>query len=552
MNSSETLKKLISLFQNQKYNEVINEIDKIKNKDSVILNLYGGAKLLRNDKTKNDKVSALESFEKGYLIDITSENGLRALCNFINIATEFKKFDKIFEYYHKAKKVFGENEKLLEAIQRVYQYQFKVEERNKILKKLVNNKSKSVRIWSSFLYNNNFLSDIVSQEDHYNLTLNFDGVLKDFKLPEIKLENKILERPIRIGFLSADLNRNHSVVYFLRGLLENLDKKKFHLTAIGNWRDEGFLNKQISNLFDDWFSIYKYDDLNSIKLIRSKKLDVIFDLMGMTSENRPVLFKNRISPVQINWLGYCNTSGIKNMDYIFSDYNLIYEEEEKYYFEKVKKFKNIWNCHSGFSFNRNLIPQPSLKNNIFTFGSFNNFTKISKENLNCWEKILKTSNNSRLILKSSIDYFPEYLSDQFKKRGIFDQIKLLTKTSTFKEHIDMYDQIDLALDTFPYTGVTTTFEALWKSVPVLTLKGYNFKSRCGYSIIKNIGIDYLIAEDVDEYVSKAVYLSKNFDYLENLRKDMFAKIKDSKLFDVKNFAEEFQNLIVECIKEKYN
>ena len=113
------------------------------------------------------------------------------------------------------------------------------------------------------------------------------------------------------------------------------------------------------------------------------------------------------------------------MDYIFADKNLINKAEEKYYYEKVKRFPSIWNVHSGYPFERNKI---LLKK--FTFGSFNNFNKISNETLNSWESILKNSANSQLILKSSIEYFPDYYIQQFKKRGIDDKIKILTKSSS--------------------------------------------------------------------------------------------------------------------------
>lgn len=350
--------------------------------------------------------------------------------------------------------------------------------------------------------------------------------------------------------MSSDLNNNHSVTYFLKGLLQNLDKSKFHITAIANWRSNEFSNKQISPYFDHWFSINKYRDLDAIKLIRSQCYDVIFDIMGMTSNNRPTLFKNRIAPIQINWLGYCNTAGIKNMDFIFSDENLIDKKEERFYIEKVKKFKNIWNCHSGYPFKRKLTLEPPLKQKKFTYGSFNNFNKISKENLNCWEKILKQNTQSQLVIKTSTGYPSVFVKEELRRRGIIKQVTILEKSNSYLDHLNLYDKIDLALDTFPYTGVTTTFDSLWKNVPVLTLKGYNFKSRCGYSIIKNLNIDYLVANNADEYVSKALYLSKDKDYLKTLRKDLFIKLANSKLFDTKSFAVEFQSLVMECIEEK--
>ncbi len=352
MSIPEKIKTLQILFKNKKFDQLIEEIEKIKDKNSLLLNIYGVSKILRNNVTQNDKLSALENFEKAYLMDKKSQVGLDSLTNFINVAIEFGKFEKIFTYYNQAIKNFENNNKLLEAIQRVYQHQYKIFERNKILKKLIDNKTKSYKIWSSYLYTNNFLTEFNSQKYHYDAAKNFDKILTDFNLSDLKIDKNIYNRKISVAFFSSDLIMDHSVTFFLRGLLKNFDKNKFDLIAVGNWKDKDFANTKISSYFDKWFSISNYSDLDAINFIRSKKIDVVFDIMGMTGENRPTLFKNRIAPIQINWLGYCNTSGIKKMDYIFADPNLIYKDEEKYYFEKVKMLPRIWNCHYGLSVER--------------------------------------------------------------------------------------------------------------------------------------------------------------------------------------------------------
>ena len=550
MSKIDKIDQLKKLFFNKKFDEIIIEIEKIKDKNSLYLNILGAARLNRDNLEKQDKENALSNFEEAYLKDNKTENGLNAIINYINVATDLNKFDKIFHYIKSAKNNFGENERLLEAIQRFYQFQHNTIERKKVLELIIKNKSKSVKIWSSYLYNNNFLSNSKTQKDHYNLAKRFNEVLPSFKLPHLPIDKNIKERKIKIGFLSADLNQNHSVNFFLKGLLKNLDKNKFQLIAIGNWKEVNFSNLELRENFDEWFSVYNLQDLEAINLIRSKKIDIIFDIMGMTGENRPTLFKNRIAPIQINWLGYCNTSGLKNMDFIFADPHLIKDSEERYYSEKVKKLSYIWNSHSGISIERKLMDLPVKHNDKFTFGSFNNFNKISDETLKCWEKILKSSESYRIFLKSSVEYSPNHLLSKFKERGIEKQITILKKSKTFTDHLKMYDQIDLALDTFPYNGVTTTFEALWQSVPVLTLRGDNFLSRNGYSILKNLGIEELISNNSDDYVSKAIKLSNNYNDLQNIKKKIYENLLNSKLFDVKSFTESFENTLLECVSEK--
>ena len=150
------LDQLKKLFFSKQYDEIIIEIENIKDKNSLYLNILGAARLNRNNLEKKDRENALSNFEEAYLKDNKTENGLNAIINYINVATDLNKFDKIFDYIKSAKSNFGEDERLLEAIQRFYQFQHNTTERNKVLEIIIKNKSKSVKIWSSYLYNNNF------------------------------------------------------------------------------------------------------------------------------------------------------------------------------------------------------------------------------------------------------------------------------------------------------------------------------------------------------------------------------------------------------------
>ena len=210
------------------------------------------------------------------------------------------------------------------------------------------------------------------------------------------------------------------------------------------------------------------------------------------------------------------------------------------------KLPEIWNTHFGFNYDRNYNKIKNFNNSSFTFGSLNNFQKISKETIEVWSSILKKSENYYLILKSS--EFCDYsnLIHQFKEYKVNNQIKILDRNN-FKEkrdHLELYKEIDLALDTFPYNGVTTTFESLWMNVPVLVLKGYNFNSRCGESIMKNSGLEYFIAKDKNDYIEKALNLAENKDQLTSYRKNIYDNILKTPLFDSKKFTDNFQNLIL--------
>ena len=197
-----------------------------------------------------------------------------------------------------------------------------------------------------------------------------------------------------------------------------------------------------------------------------------------------------------------------------------------------------------------MIPTPSIKNGYITFGSFNNFNKISDETLEVWGSILKKIDNSKLLLKSSANLNTENFKKKIKKIGLERQIQFVPTIKNFNDHLNYYDNIDLSLDTFPYNGVTTTFEAIWKGIPVLTMEGYNFNSRCGASIIKNLGIEYLVAKNQDDYTSKAIFLSKNLNELIKIRKIVFDKALDSPLFDTKKYTKNFEKKLDYLIKKE--
>ena len=270
-------------------------------------------------------------------------------------------------------------------------------------------------------------------------------------------------------------------------------------------------------------------------LIRKQKIDVMIDTMGLLSDNRIGLYKNRIAPIQINWCGFCNTVGIKEMDYIFVDKNLILSDEENLYTEKVIYLPDIWNVHSGFKFTRKKHPSPIIKKKHITFGSFNNFSKIIDETIEVWSKILKKNDGSRLILKSGSPRDLDNLFEKFDKYNVANSIDFKSKIKSFKEHLDLYKKIDLSLDTFPYNGVTTSFESLWMGVPVLTMKGFNFNSRCGESININLGMKKLIAKDFKNYIDIASFYASNTDKLLDLRNEVYEKLLNTPLFDKKNF-----------------
>lgn len=546
-------KKLQELFLEKKYSEIISIIENTEVKSAGLLNLLGVCRLLITDHSAEGITLANSIFKEAYFKEKNSQFGLDALVNFINTSIELydrqfdisndyffkEKIDQCILYFTEAEKIFKNNTALILSIIRLYK---RLGYQKKILfyqKKLIDNNFKDPKLLCSYIYRQCF-DNIWKQKDFFDFAKILNASLK--KYPDnklIEINNKNLK--IRLGFLSSDLKDYHSITYFFKSILKNYDKDKFEIFLFTNNKNLDDISNEIIDLVSVHQNISKLSDIEAINTIRGSKIDVMFDLMGVTSSNRLILFKNRIARIQVTWLGYCNTTGVENIDYIISDHNLIKNDEQNLYSEKVLFLPKIWSCHSGFknhSYNNQL---PFKRNNHITFGSFNNFNKINENVIKIWAQILKNT-DSKLILKSSLKIETTNLIDLFKKYGVLNSIEFQTYRS-FDDHLNLYNEVDIALDTFPYNGVTTSFEAFWMGVPVLTMKGYNFNSRCGESIVKNLGLDYLIANNETDYISKAIELTKNIKNLEKIRNEIFMKAKHSPLFDSNTFSKNFFNLI---------
>ena len=548
----EIIQNFKNLFGEKKYQEIINQIKNLKPEEKTpqILHILGICKVIKDPYNKENLKSAREDFRETFLKESNTNLGIEALSNFINISTDLLETKESLNYYKNLDDSSKNNLQLLKALSRLYQFSVSTKDRMKILEKILKINPKSINDWCSYIYTSNFHSSW-DQEKIFSTAKKFISNVPIYNLDNLKLDQNVTNRKIRLAFLSSDIFEGHSITYFLRGLVKNINRNNFEIFAISNSNKDESKNGY-KNLFQEWINISKMDDIESINLIRSKKFDITIDLMGLTSENRISLLKNKISPIQITWLGYCNTTGIDQVDYIFADDNLIFEHEYNFYTEKVKKIKNIWNVHEGFNFERSEIKLPFLKKKFFTFGSFNNLNKVSDENLKVWAEIISRVKNSRLLLKSSISYNLDSFIEKLKQYNLFEKVDIIKRKEDFKTHLNLYDQIDLALDTFPYNGVTTTFEALWKGVPVLTLQGYNFNSRCGSSIIKNLGEASLLSNSKDQYVEKAVYLAKNINKLAELRMNLYKNLFKTPLFDIVTFTKNFEELLYEVINEKLN
>ena len=552
-------KETAELFKQKQYSKVIFEITsetKQEERSAFLCNLLGLSRIANNKNNKEFLILAIEDFKFGYLKEKNTIHAIDGLANFIttnifliDLVKDYEfDFSEIFNFYKSSENFCINHRAINLAMAMVYR---RLNDAKKLIfhfKRVIDSKKFNYVDLCNYGYWRCFDQEW-SQSEFYNYGKFLDKNLNVIPQDRLVAISQVSGLKTRIGFLSSDIIEGHSITYFLKTVLLNYDKNKFEVILILNNSKEDKSTENFRNLVDETINISKLSNVDAVNQVRELKLNIIVDLMGYTSTQRIELFKNRMAKTQVIWMGYCNTTGLENMDYIISDPNLIHKDEEKFYSEKVIYLPNIWNTHCGFDFERKENPPPFVNNKYFTFGSFNNFDKINPEVVSTWSKILKKVNNSKLLLKTSSKRLAtKRLEELFKKKDVLESVKFLDRAEKFNDHLDNYNLIDIALDTFPYNGVTTSFEAIWMGVPVLTMAGYNFNSRCGESINKNLNMVELIAKDEEDYISKAVNLSNNIEQLKSLRKFIFENALKSPLFDKKKFSENFFNSLKEIIK----
>ncbi len=358
-------------------------------------------------------------------------------------------------------------------------------------------------------------------------------------------------RRLRVAFLSPDL-RSHSVAYFLEALLTRLPRSEFELFLYHDHFREDAVSARLKTLASVWRNFSGQPAAVVEKTIRTDAPDVLFDLAGHTGiNNRLPLFARRLAPVQINYLGYPNTTGVAAMDYRFTDAFVDpLGEADALATEKLIRFAPTAWTYSPPADAPVVAPLPSLTQAGVTFGCFNAPAKITDAMLARWAQILKRVGGSRLCLKGSGFGDPavrqRYLDQLCAGGASASAIIFLERTADTRSHLACYHGIDIALDTAPYHGTTTTCEALWMGVPVITLPGDRHVARVGASLLHAVGHAEWIATDGDDYVRRALELAGNLPHLAVTRAGLRADLQRSALLDHAGQAVRFATAIREC------
>ncbi len=417
-------------------------------------------------------------------------------------------------------------------------------------KKAVNFNSKNLKIQSRFIATSLYSK---KHKDFYKEYIRiFSKHSNNFKKNTKNFFHNTNIKKLKVGFLSSDFKK-HPIGYFLLDHLEKIKKNDLELHAYSNVDIKDNYTDSISKKFDYWTDVKEVSDEELILKIKNDNINILLDLSGHTGDNRINIFFSKPAPVQISWASYLASTGIKEINYILGDPYVTPIIDQNHYTEKIWQLKSIWCCLSVSDLNNlDLATEtPALKNGYVTFGSFSNANKINQEVLITWSKILKNISNSILILKSfefkQIEQ-TQRIKNFFSKNNIDLKRIVIEEPSERIDLLKTYNKIDIVLDTFPYSGGTTSFEASWMCVPLLTLKGSNFISKCGESINSNLNMKDWIARDTDDYINKCIFFSKNFKELDLVRDKLKLYSRSSVLFDSNKFSLEFADSLKEIWK----
>ncbi|MBF0269877.1 MAG: tetratricopeptide repeat protein [Alphaproteobacteria bacterium] len=401
-------------------------------------------------------------------------------------------------------------------------------------------------LWSNFLLSRQY-AEAETAETLFGASIGFEESvgLPLRKTWKAHANSRDAERILRVAFISADLRR-HPVGYFLEGVLAHLDPSKVAVRVYCDHRKDDDLTQRMRAHVPAWTVVDGMDDAALAKRIREDEIDILIDLAGHTASNRLRVFAMKPAPVQVSWMGYVSTTGLKAMDWIVSDRHQIFPDEDRFYVEKVACLPNSWLCFTPPAEAPPPSRSPAIENGFVTFGCFNNPVKLSQRTLRSWAALLADLPTARLLLRAQAfqsSERAEYFRSQMMAAGLDPSRLDVSPGLAHGDLLASYAQVDIALDPMAYSGGVTTLEALWMGVPVVTLPGATFASRHSTSFLDTLGLNELIASSEADYIAKAKGLAADLARLQELRGELRARMSASPLLDCKTFTRNLETLL---------
>jgi protein O-GlcNAc transferase len=347
---------------------------------------------------------------------------------------------------------------------------------------------------------------------------------------------------LRVGLVSGDL-RNHAVGHWLECLVTHIDPARIELIAYPTSSDFDDLSARVAPFFSAWKPLSDHSNEDAARMIHADGIHVLIDASGHTAGNRLPVFAWKPAPVQVSWLGYFATTGVAEIDYLLGDSFVTPSNEAAHFTETIWRLPESYLCFTPPKLAMEVGPLPALVNGYVTFGCFNNLAKMGDEVVAVWARVLHAVPNSRLFLKTrqlnDVDLY-SLTCQRFADFGIAADRLIMEGGAPRAALLAAYQRVDIALDPFPYPGGTTSVEAIWMGVPLITRCGDRFLSHMGETIDHNVGLTDWIASDNDDYVAKAVSFSGDLAQLAITRAKLRQQALDSPLFNAPRFARNFE------------
>ena len=349
------------------------------------------------------------------------------------------------------------------------------------------------------------------------------------------------ERPLRVGYVSSDFRR-HSVAFFLEPVLERHHRSQVELFCYSDVpRPDDYTERFRKLAGAGWRGLCGASHAGFAEMVRRDGIDILVDTGGHTANSRLMSFAAKPAPIQVTWIGYPDTTGLDAMDYRITDAETDPPGgTESWHSERLMRLPETFLCYRPAADIPDVGPAPVASGKPFTFGSLNNMSKIGPETIAVWSQILHQARGTRLLIKNKAlaeSELRDWVLERFAEHEIGpERLILKSPTPGIQGHLSTYSLVDLALDTFPYHGTTTTCEALWMGVPVLTLAGDAHVARVGCSLLRHAGLADHITFTAEDYIAKAVQLAANWREWAALRVQLRPRLARSPLMDEERFV----------------